>query len=67
MIQMNNSLAFPLKILCFEKLKQTSILMKLLVSIPQTGVTDSNGDWDEDITIGTGGVGERGRSTISSL
>ena len=40
--------------------------MKLAVSIHPTGVTDSNGDWDEDIAIGTGGVGERGRSTIDS-
>ena len=41
-------------------------LMKLAVSIHRTAVTDSNGDWDEDITIGMGGVGERGRSTIDS-
>ena len=38
--------------------------MKLAVSMRRTGVTESNGDWDEDIAIGTGGVGERGRSTI---
>ena len=31
-----------------------------------TGVNESNGDLDEDIAIGTGGVGERGRSTINS-
>ena len=30
----------------------------LAVFIHQTGVTDSNGDWDEDIAIGMGGVGE---------
>ena len=35
-------------------------------SIHQTRVTDSNGDWDEDIAIGMGGVGGRGRSTIDS-
>ena len=34
--------------------------MKLAVSIHWTGVTDSNGDWDQDITIRMGGVGERG-------
>ena len=34
--------------------------MKLAVSIHQTGVTDSNGDLDVGITIGTGGVSERG-------
>ena len=46
---MNNSLVFVLKVLCFEKLKlQTSMLVKLAVSIHQTGVNDSNGDWDED-------------------
>ena len=38
--------------------------MKLVVSIHRTGVTESNGDWDEDIAIGTGGVDERGQSTI---
>ena len=27
---------------------------------------ESNGDWDEDITIGTGGDGEHGRSMIDS-
>ena len=42
------------------------MLMKLAVSIHRTGVSDSNGDWDEDIAIGTGGIGERGRSTINS-
>ena len=42
-------------------------LMKLAVSIHGTGVTDSNGDWDEGIAFGTGGVGECGRSTIDSL
>ena len=36
--------------------------MKLAVSIQRTGVTDSNGDWDEDIATGMGGVGERGQS-----
>ena len=61
----NNSLALTLKILCFEKLQQTrtSTLMKL-VSIHRTGVTDSNGDWDEDIAIGLGELGEHGRSMI---
>ena len=51
----NNSLAFALKIMCFKKLLQTrtSMIMKLAVSIHRTGVTDSNGDWDEDIAIGT--------------
>ena len=63
LITTDNSLAFVLKILCFEKLKQTWTLMsmKLAVSIHRTGVTDSNGDWDEDIVIRTGGVGERGQ------
>ena len=42
------------------------MLMMLEVSIHRTGVTDSNGDWDEDTAIGTGGVGERSRSTIDS-
>ena len=42
------------------------MLMKLAVSIHQTGVNESNGDWDKDIAIGTGGVGERSRSTIDS-
>ena len=42
------------------------MLIKFVVSIHRTGVTDSHGDWDEDIAIGTGGVGERGRSTINS-
>ena len=37
------------------------------MSIHWTGVTDSNGDWDEDITIRTGGDGEHGRSTIDLL
>ena len=37
-------------------------LMKSAESIHWTGVTESNGDWDEDIAIGTGGVGEHGRS-----
>ena len=57
----NDSLAFTLKILCFEKLWQirTSTLMKYAVSIHWTGITDNNGDWDEDIAIRTGGVGER--------
>ena len=41
--------------------------MKLAVSIQRTGVTENNGDWDEDIVIGTGGVSERGRSTIDLL
>ena len=40
--------------------------MKLAVSIHGTGENESNGDSDEDIAIGTGGVGERGRSTIDS-
>ena len=44
----------------------TSTLMKLAVSVHWTGVLDSNGNWDEDITIGTDGVGKRGRSTIDS-
>ena len=54
----NDSLAFAMKILCFEKLQQTqnSTLMKLAVSIHWTGVTDSNGIWEDDIAIGTGGV-----------
>ena len=67
---MNDSMAFVLKILCFEKLYQTrrtSTLMKLVVSIQRTGANESNGDSDEDIVIGTGGVGKRGRSTIDSL
>ena len=34
------------------------MLMKLAVSIQETEVTDSNGNQDEDIAIGTGGVGE---------
>ena len=65
---MNDSMAFVLKILCFEKLLQTRTLtlMKLSVSIHRTGVNESNGDSDEDIAIGTGGVGERSRSTIDS-
>ena len=42
------------------------MLMKLAVSIHRTGVNESNGDSDEDIAIGTGGVGERGQSTIDS-
>ena len=64
----NDSLAFALKILCFEKLLQTRTLtiMKLAVSIHRTGVTDSNGDWDEDIMIRIGGVSERCRSMIDS-
>ena len=33
----------------------------------RTGVNESNGYWDEDIAIGTGGVGGRGQSTIDSL
>ena len=41
-------------------------LMKLAVSIYRARVTDSNGDWDEDIAIGMGGVGERGQLTIDS-
>ena len=41
--------------------------MKLAVSVHRTGVTDSNGDWDEDIAIGTGGVSEHGQSMIDSL
>ena len=36
------------------------------VSIHWTGVIDSNADWDEDITIRTGGAGERSRLTIDS-
>ena len=40
--------------------------MKLAVSIHRTGVNESNGDSDEDIVIGMGGVGKRGRSTIDS-
>ena len=40
--------------------------MKLAASIHRTEVNESNGDSDEDIAIGTGGVGERGRSTIDS-
>ena len=40
--------------------------MKLAVSIHRTGVTDSNGDFDEDIAIGTGGVGECSRSMIDT-
>ena len=65
---MNDSMAFVLKILCFEKLLQTrtSTLMKLVVSIHRTGANESNGDSDEDIAIGTGGVSERGRSTVDS-
>ena len=35
-------------------------LIKLAVSIHRTGATESNGDWDEDIMIGSGGVSERG-------
>ena len=64
----NDSMAFVLKILCFERLKhaRTLRLMKLAVSIHRTGVDESNGDRDEDIAIGTGGVGKRGRSTIDS-
>ena len=56
----NDSLAFTLKTLCFEKLQQsrTLTLMNLAVSIHRIKVTDSNGDWDEDMVIGTGGVGE---------
>ena len=42
------------------------MLMKLAVSIHWTGVTESNGDWDEDIVIGTGGVNECARLTIDS-
>ena len=42
------------------------MLMKLAVSISRTGVTDSNGDWDEDIVIRMGGVGKRCRSMINS-
>ena len=42
------------------------MLMKLEESIHRTGVNESNGDSDEDTVIGTGGVGERGRSTIES-
>ena len=46
----NDSLAFQLKILCFKKLSQTwtLTLVKLAKSIHWTGVTDSNGNWDED-------------------
>ena len=64
----NDSMAFVLKMLCFERLRhtRTSTLMKLAVSIHRTGVDESNGDRDEDIANGTGGVGERGRSTIDS-
>ena len=40
--------------------------MKLAVSIHRTAVTESNGDWDEDIAIGTGGVGEHGRLMTDS-
>ena len=40
--------------------------MKLAVSIHRTGVNESNGDSYDDIAIGTGGVGECGRSTIDS-
>ena len=36
------------------------MLMKLAVSIHQTGVNESNRDRDEDTAIGTGGVGECG-------
>ena len=35
--------------------------MKLAVSIHRTGVNESNGDRDEDIAIGTGGVAVRTR------
>ena len=42
------------------------MLMKLVVSIHRTGVTDSTGDWDEDIAIGTGGVCEHGQSMNNS-
>ena len=42
------------------------MLMKLAVSVHRTGVTESNCDWDKDMAIGTGGIGERGRSTINS-
>ena len=64
----NDSMAFVLKILCLEKLYQTrtATLMKIAVFIHQTGVNESNGDRNEDIAIGTGGVGERTRSTIDS-
>ena len=40
--------------------------MKLAVSIHWTGVNESNGDWDEDIAIGMGGVGECGRLKFDS-
>ena len=42
------------------------MLMKIAVSIHRTGVNASNGDSDKDIVIGTGRVGECGRSTIDS-
>ena len=34
--------------------------MKLAVSIHRTGVTESNGDWDEDIAIRIGGARKHG-------
>ena len=34
------------------------MLVKLAVSMHRTGVNESNGDWDKDIAIGTGGVSE---------
>ena len=36
------------------------------MSIHRTGVTDSNGNWNEDAMIGKGGVGQCGQSTINS-
>ena len=36
------------------------------LSIHRTGINESNGDWDEDIVIGTGGVSGCFRSTIDS-
>ena len=41
--------------------------MKLAVSTHWTGVTDSSGDWDKDIAIETGGVGECGQLMVGSL
>ena len=38
--------------------------MRLAVFIHCTGVTNSNGDWDKDIAIVMGGIGERGRLTV---
>ena len=58
----NDSLAFALRYVLREAVLMTltSTLLKLAVSIHRTGVTDSNGDWGEDIVIGMGGVSERG-------